>query len=135
MTNQDSTPTHALVALRELDDNAVAGGMSETMEARFARNALDSERIGLSLQRVKPNRRAPFAHRHSVDEEVYVVVSGSGEAIVEGEVVALAQWSALRVPAQSARSFQAGEQGLELLAFGTHTEGDRGEFVDAGWPS
>lgn len=131
----NSTPTYDLVELRELKDDAVAGGFSETLEARFARDALRCERIGLSLQRVKPGVRAPFAHRHSTDEEVYVVVAGSGRAVVEGDLVELRPWSALRVPAGSARSFEAGAEGLEFLAFGTHTEGDRGEFVDVGWPS
>lgn len=55
--------------------------------------------------------------------------SGDGREIVE-----LRPWSALRVPAVSARSFEAGPEGLELLAFGTHTDGDRGELVEPGWP-
>lgn len=130
-----TTPAFGLVQLRELEDDAVAGGFSDTMEARFARDALGCERIGLSLQRFKPGERAPIAHRHTRDEEVYVVVAGSGRAVIEGETVALRPWSALRVPAGSARSFEAGAEGLELLAFGTHTDGDRGEFVDPGWPS
>lgn len=119
-----------LVQLRDLDDDAVAGGFSDTLEARFARAALNAERIGLSLQRVKPGARAPFGHRHATDEEVYVVVAGNGRAIVEGEAVELRPWSALRVPAASARWFEAGPDGLEFLAFGTHTEGDRGEMVE-----
>ena len=127
--------THRLINLRDLEDDAVAGGLSETMEARFARDALGCERIGLSLQRIKPGVRAPFAHRHATDEEVYVVVAGSGRAVIEGEVVELRPWSALRVPASSARSFEAGDEGLEFLAFGTHTENDRGEFVDPRWPA
>ena len=45
------------------------------MEARFARAALGCETLGLSLQRVTPGARAPFAHRHASDEEVYVVVA------------------------------------------------------------
>ncbi len=130
-----NTSAYRLVELRELADDAVAGGFSDTLEARFARDALGGEGIGVSLQRVKPGARAPFAHRHSTDEEVYVVVAGSGRAVVEGELVELRPWSALRVPAGSARSFEADREGLEFLAFGTHTEGDRGEFVDAGWPS
>ena len=126
---------YRLINLRELEDDAVAGGLSDTMEARFARDALGCERIGLSLQRIKPGVRAPFAHRHATDEEVYVVVAGGGRAVVEGEVVELRPWSALRVPASSTRSFEASDEGLEFLAFGTHTENDRGEFVDPGWPA
>jgi uncharacterized cupin superfamily protein len=131
---RDMTHAYGLLNLRELEDDAVAGGLSETMEARFARDALGCERVGVSLQRVKPGVRAPFAHRHDADEEIYVVVAGSGKAVVEGEVLELRPWSALRVPASSARSFEAGDDGLEFLAFGSHTENDRGEFVDAGWP-
>ena len=125
---------YALVQLRELDDSAATGGFGELMEARFARDALGGERIGLSLQRIKPGVRGPVAHRHETDEEVYVVVAGSGRAAVEGSVIELRPWSALRVPAGSARSFEADDDGLEFLAFGTHTEGDGGEFVDP-WPS
>jgi uncharacterized cupin superfamily protein len=125
---------YGIVQLRELDDDALAGGFGEMLEARFARDALGCERVGLSLQRIKPGVRGPVSHRHETDEEIYVVVGGSGRAIVEGEAVELRPWSALRVPAGSARGFEASDEGLELLAFGTHTEGDRGEMVDPGWP-
>lgn len=133
--SHDTTTTYGLAELGDLPDDAVAGGFSDTMEARFARDALGCESVGLSLQRIKPGARAPFGHCHSTDEEVYVVVAGSGRAVVEGEVVPLQPWSALRVPAGSARSFEADGEGLEFLAFGSHTEGDLGEFVDAGWPT
>lgn len=125
----------SLVQLRELEDAAVAGGFSEELEARFARDALACDRIGLSPQRLKPGVRADTGHRHSNDEEIYVIVSGDGRVIVEGEVAQLDPWHALRVPAGSARAFEAGPEGLEFLAFGSHTEGDRGEFVDARWPN
>lgn len=134
MTNETETETYRLVQLRELDDDAAAGGFGETLEARFARDALGCAKVGISLQRVKPGVRAPFGHRHETDEEIYVVVAGSGRAVVAGETIELRPWSALRVPARSARSFEADDDGLEFIAFGTHTEGDRGELLDAGWP-
>jgi uncharacterized cupin superfamily protein len=125
--------THRLVHLRELEDDAASGGFGETLEARFARRPLGGERLGLSLQRVKPGARAPFGHRHEHDEEVYLVVAGSGYALVEGERVELRAWDALRVPPGSARAFAAGDDGLELVAFGTHTEGDQGEMLQPDW--
>jgi uncharacterized cupin superfamily protein len=130
----NDTGTYGLVQLRELDDAAVAGGLSETLEARFARDALGCAKIGISLQRVKPGTRAPFGHRHENDEEVYVVLAGSGRALVEGEPIELRPWSALRVPPGSLRAFEAGDEGLEYIAFGTHTEGDRGELIEPSWP-
>ena len=123
-----------MVELRELEDAAVARGFSDELEARSARLPLACDRIGLSLQRPKPGVRSDTGHRHANDEEIDVIVSGEGRAIVEGEVVDLRPWNALRVPAGSSRAFEAGSGGLEFLAFGTHTDGDRGEFVEAGWP-
>jgi quercetin dioxygenase-like cupin family protein len=125
--------THRLVQLRELEDSAVAGGLGDTLEARFARDALGCERIGLSLQRIKPGVRGPVAHRHETDEEVYVVVAGSGRAVVDGEVVELRPWSALRIAPGGARGFKAGPDGLELLAFGEHVEGDDESELDMAW--
>jgi uncharacterized cupin superfamily protein len=131
MQNQETK--YGVVQLRELADDADAGGFGDTMEARFARDALGCAGVGVSLQRLKPGARAPFGHRHEHDEEIYVVVAGSGRAVIAGESVEVRPWTALRVPAESARAFEAGDDGLEFLAFGTHTDGDRGEFVDPGW--
>jgi len=125
---------YTLTQLRDLDDAAQAGGFGEVMEARFARDALGAETIGVSLQRLKPAARGAFGHRHHRDEEIYVVVSGSGRALVDDEIVELGPWSALRVAPDAVRAFEAGEHGLEFLAFGTHTEDDAA-IVDADWPA
>lgn len=100
------------------------------MDARFARGALGCEQTGVSLQRLHPGARQPFAHRHAADEEVYVVLAGSGTATIDGAEVALRPLSALRVAPTAVRTFAAGDDGLELLAFVTHTEGD-GEVLEA----
>ena len=126
---------YGLVQLRELPDTAVTGGFSETMEARFADDALGCEQGGVSLQRVKPGLRLAFGHRHTRDEEVYVVVSGRGRAAIDGELVDLRPWSALRITPGRAHSFEASTDGLELLVFRTQSEGDESEFADAGWPA
>jgi uncharacterized cupin superfamily protein len=123
---------YTIVALRDLEDQAAAGGFGEVMQARFARQALGAQSIGISLQRIKPGQRGSFAHRHAQDEEVYVVVSGSGRALLDGELVELRPSSALRVAPATARAFEAGDEGLELIAFGTHTENDH-EIVEAHW--
>ncbi len=125
-----TTSAFTVIALRELDDVAPASGFEDTMEARFARAALGCRRIGLSLQRIFPGAQQPFAHRHADDEEIYVAVAGSGRARIDDELVELRPWTALRVSPTAVRSFEAGEDGLELLAFGSHTEGD-GEVLDA----
>jgi uncharacterized cupin superfamily protein len=127
-----STTAYSVLSLPGLDDDAPAGGLGDAMEARFAGRALGCETIGLSLQRVPPEGHVPFAHRHAHDEEVYVVVGGSGRALVDGDTVELRPMTALRVAPAAARSFAAGADGLEFLAFGAHTAGD-GEILPDPW--
>ena len=109
---------YSKVNLRELEDSAEKWGFAPDLSARFAGRALDAERIGLALERVAPNTRAPFGHRHTRHEEVYVVVAGGGRLKVEDEVFDVAQWDAIRVAPQAARQFEAGPDGLEVIAFG-----------------
>ena len=53
----------------------------------FARSALGSEQVGVSRFRYAPNHASAAGHRHAVQEEVYVVVSGSGRMRLDDEVV------------------------------------------------
>ena len=57
-------------------------------------------------------------------EEVYVVVRGSGRMKVDDEIVELEEWDAVRVPPGSWRGYEAGPDGLELLVVGAPNLGD-----------
>jgi mannose-6-phosphate isomerase-like protein (cupin superfamily) len=102
----------------DVDDSAQKFGMGEVLQAHFAREAIEAQKFGLSLQRLKPNQRMPFGHRHAEQEEVYVVVGGSGRLKVEDEVLELAQWDAVRVDPERVRNLEAGPDGLDVIAFG-----------------
>jgi mannose-6-phosphate isomerase-like protein (cupin superfamily) len=84
---------------------------------------LGCEKSGLSYQRIKPNVRFPFAHRHKRQEEVYVLVSGSGRIKLDDEVLELRQWDAVRVAPETMRNFEAGPNGAEIIAFGAPNMG------------
>ena len=118
--------------LRDVEDSAQKFGIGETQEARFAKDELGAEQTGLSHHRVKPGKRQAFGHRHERAEEVYVVLSGSGRAKLEEEIVELGVLDALRVSPGVTRAFQAGPEGLELLAFGPRADGD-GELLPGWW--
>lgn len=119
-----SGDAYTITNLREVEDLAPKHGFSDTQEARFARQALGCEQVGISLQRVKPDRRQAFGHSHGEDEEVYVILAGSGRIRLDEELVEVAAMDAIRVAPGVARAFEAGPEGLELLAFGNHHEGD-----------
>lgn len=109
---------HTVVNLKEVEDQAPKFGLSPGLESRFARVPLELENSGISYFRIAPNFRQPFGHRHERQEEVYALVSGSARAKVEGEIVDLRAWDALRVSPETARAFEAGTEGAEILAFG-----------------
>jgi uncharacterized cupin superfamily protein len=123
---------YGIVNLKQVEDSAVAFGLAPDLEARFARDALGCEQTGLSYQRLAPGARATFAHRHAADEEVYVVLSGSGSVQLDEDVVAVGRWDAVRVAPETVRAFAAGPDGLELLAFGTHRPDDV-EMLPSPW--
>jgi len=106
------------VNLREVEDSAEKHGFAPALSARFANGPLELERLGLSLQRVAPNTRAPFGHRHESQEEVYVVVAGGGRIKLDDKIVDLGPWDAVRLSPQVARQLEAGPDGIEVLAFG-----------------
>lgn len=118
---------------RGVEDMAPRGGMGPDMEARFAREALGLRQSGLSYQRLAPNFRMPFGHRHGRQEEVYVVLGGGGRAKLGTEEVELSVWDALRVPGETTRSFEAGPDGLELLVFGAPSHQNRDVEMTPGW--
>ena len=104
------------------------------IEWRFARGALGSPELGVSRFTYAPGARMPWAHRHRVQEEIYVVVGGSGRAMLDGEVIELSAWDALRVAPHVVRTFQAGPDGLDLLCIGGRRPKERdGERFDDPW--
>src|SRR5688572_14267878 len=104
--------------LRDVDDAAPSFGMPADIEARFARRAIGGETLGVSLMKLASNFRIPFGHKHADQEEVYVVMRGSGRVKVGDDIVEVAEWDALRVDAGELRNFEAGPDGIEYLAFG-----------------
>jgi mannose-6-phosphate isomerase-like protein (cupin superfamily) len=94
------------------------------LEFRAATKPLALERAALSHQFVPPGVRFPYGHTHATQEEVYVVVRGSGRMKVDDEVVELAEWDAIRVPPGAWRGYEAGPDGLELLVVGAPNLGD-----------
>ncbi len=122
-----------IVNLDQVEDMAAKSGFGEMGEARFARTDLGAVGLGLSLQRLRPGVRQSFGHHHSVDEEVYVVLGGSGRIAVDDEVREIGRLDAIRVASGSTRAFEAGAEGLELLAMGSHHAGDA-QMLPGFWP-
>jgi mannose-6-phosphate isomerase-like protein (cupin superfamily) len=116
--------------LSDIADQAPGYGV-DSLEARPARTELGAERIGLTAYRVKPGRRVGFGHSHDTVEEVYLVTSGSGRFKVDEEIVDVGPGEVVYCPPQVVREWEAGRDGLEVVAFGAHAEGDGN--LQPGW--
>jgi quercetin dioxygenase-like cupin family protein len=122
------------VNLMEVKDSVA--GRAEGIEGRFGRGPMGAKDIGVSHWRYAPNFRAPMGHRHREQEEAYLVVSGSGELLLDDEVIELGQWDLVRVAPTVLRAFAAGPDGLEVVAVGgPKPEGGDGEPGEVSWPS
>ena len=119
--------------IKDVADSAPQFGFADTQEARFARGDLDAEETGFSHYRLKPDKRQGFGHRHDRAEEVYFVVEGSGRLKLDDEIVELNERDVIRVAPGITRAFEAGADGLEILAFGPHHADDRGELIMGWW--
>jgi mannose-6-phosphate isomerase-like protein (cupin superfamily) len=119
--------------IRDLDNSAEQFGLAPDLEARFGRKAVEARRGGFSYQKLAPGFRPGFGHRHKEQEEIYIVLSGSGRAKVNDDIVDLHEFDALRVDPDAWRGFEAGDEGLEFLVFGAGESGDA-ETSDDFWP-
>ena len=127
-------PDYTLTNFTDVKDLAAESGGK--LEARFARAAIESEHLGVSLMRYGPGHRMAFGHRHRTQEEAYVVISGSGRVRLDGETVELKQWDVLRVAPTVGRGFEAGPDGFEMIAIGSdRPEGGDGERIEDFWES
>ena len=104
------------------------------IDGRFSRKFLDSTELGVSRWRYPPGEQSA-GHRHGVQEEVYAVINGSGRVKLDDEIIEIKQWDVIRVAPRVARGFEAGPDGLEIIAAGgSKPEGGDGELVEGHWP-
>lgn len=118
--------------LTEVKDSAPGFGYGDHQEAHFATGDLEAVETGVSYHRVKPGMRQGFAHRHDAAEEVYVVIRGAGRMKLDDEIIDLVPLDAIRVAPATIRQFEGGPDGLEVIAFGPHHQGD-GEILPGWW--
>ena len=124
---------YTIVNLLEIEDSV--GGRVSGLEGRFSRNQIGSRDLGVSHFRWAPNIRASKGHTHREQEEAYVVVSGSGRIRLDDEIRDIRGWDVIRVAPEVIRAFEAGPDGLELIAVGgpKPADGD-GVRSDTPWP-
>src|SRR5580765_8794968 len=108
---------------RDVDDQGPNLGLAPNMQLRMARVPLGCENCGVSYISLVPNYRQPVGHRHKVQEEVFVLTSGSGRVKLNDEIFDLEPWAAVRVAPGVLRCFESGPDGAEFIGIGAPNTG------------
>jgi mannose-6-phosphate isomerase-like protein (cupin superfamily) len=119
--------------LRDVENQAPNFDMPKELDARFARSDIEGETLGLTVFKLDPGFRIPFGHKHSAQEEVYVVVRGSGRVKVDDEIIELREWDAIRFDQDAMRNVEAGPDGIEYLAFSAGNDSSDAEMTPGWW--
>lgn len=120
---------YTVVKVSDVPDQGPNLGIAPNVEIRFLRNDLECKDCGVSYMRIAPNHRQRSGHRHKVQEEIYVLVSGSARVKAGDDVVELEPWTAIRVPNEKARSIESGSEGAEFVIVGAPNTGP-GDAID-----
>ena len=63
----------------------------------------------ISINNLPAGTSVPFVHAHKKNEEIYAILSGSGKAVIDGEIVALNAGDWIRISPMAKRQFFAAE--------------------------
>ena len=72
----------------------------------FLRKFVESAGLEASLNVVLPGKGVSFLHRHERNDEVYVVIGGRGQFLVDGECIDVREGSVLRVSPAGVRAWR-----------------------------
>ncbi len=72
----------------------------------FLRTLLGLTGLEMSLNVVPPGKAIPFLHGHQQNDEVYFVVGGRGQFLVDGQCMDMEEGSVLRITPQGARAWR-----------------------------
>jgi uncharacterized cupin superfamily protein len=103
-------------------------------ELRQLGRAAGSVHAGLNHIRLPAGSEGAPPHCHALEEELFIVLSGSGTLVLGDEERPIRAWDVIaRPPATGVpHSLRAGEEGLTYLVFGTRVPGDSVYYSAAG---
>lgn len=69
----------------------------------------------VSLNRLPAGKGMPFVHSHKKNEELYIILRGSGTFYADGEEFPVTEGSLVRVAPAGERAWKAGEEDLYFI--------------------
>jgi len=124
---------YSKVNLNKVEDSAAKYGHGDNHEARFVTKSLSLTKAGMSLQKLLPGKRSPFGHKHTTQEEILVVIAGSGRMKLDDKIIKLKPYDAVRIPPGTMQACVAGSKGMEFIIFGAPKLEERDFEITKGW--
>lgn len=69
----------------------------------------------VSLNRLPAGKGMPFVHSHKKNEELYIVLRGSGTFYVDGQEFPIQEGSLIRIAPDGERAWKAGDEDLYFI--------------------
>jgi uncharacterized cupin superfamily protein len=88
--------------------------------------------VGLRRIRIDPGRWSTPFHRQTAEEEIFFVLGGSGICLLDGSAFEVRPGDCIVHRAREAHTLRAGDDGLDLLAFGTRVATEAAHLPRAG---
>ena len=121
-----------IVALHDVEPTVQDRGPVHRTRRDLGR-AARSRLSGLQHLTVAPARRSSVRHCHSHEDEIFVLLEGSATLLLGDERIAVRPGMVVSRPAATgvAHAFEAGEDGLVMLAYGTREPADTCWYPDS----
>ena len=95
-------------------------------------DAAGAKTVGVNRIQVDPGRWSTPFHRQTAEEEIFYVLGGSGICLLDGSSFAVGVGDCIVHRARELHSLRAGEEGLDVLAFGTRVRTEAAHLPRAG---
>lgn len=116
-----------IVNLADVQAEPVGNGGTCSYTSRRLSDLMGSVESGMRVMDVDPGKLGPPPHCHGAEEEMFLVLAGSGTLwLGDDERIPVREGSFVARPAGTrvAHAFEAGPEGLSLLAYGTRDPND-----------
>lgn len=95
----------------------------------FISEKLNTTSVEISFQVLGAGKKIPFDHRHNENEEVYIVLKGKGEFIVDDETTEVKEGSIVRIAPPAKRRWKNNSDDDLLVMVVQGAEGSLNKFT------
>jgi uncharacterized cupin superfamily protein len=94
--------------------------------------AAGTRTVGLNRIRIDPGKWSTPFHRQTAEEEIFFVLAGSGVCLLDGSAFEVGSGDCIVHRVRELHALRAGDDGLDVLAFGTRGRTEVGHLPRAG---